>query len=979
MVDQKLSLAEFIAEKSSWPSLTERDCALSSGNLSHLLDPEDELGARVMAFLDPVLRASPFLSAHVNREKTLLLEILASRPDVFLLETHKTMVAALGKAGDERHAMACLRKARASVMLCLALADIAGYYDVSEVTTRLSDFAGQALQGALIWLWREAARQGKLILKHDHKQQPLQIEGYTVLGMGKLGAGELNYSSDIDLIVFYDADKAPLAEGQEPGRFFVRLTRRLMQFMHDITGDGFVFRTDLRLRPDPSSTPLALSLDAALMYYESLALNWERAAMIKARPVAGDLELGACFSREIRPFVWRRTMDYQAIQDIRSMKRRILDVKNLHHKALFGYDVKLGRGGIRDIEFFVQTQQLISAGRDPSLRVPQTLKALERLNARGWIDEKACDDLTRAYCFLRNVEHRIQLQDDRQTHCLPDNEEAIAQIALLMGYESPDVFHNDLAGHVLNVQTHTRDLFEGAHTPVRKANAPTFLSLEGVESQPDNVVQLSNMGFDKPEECEAILRRWAQGHYPSLQSDKVRQNLLHVLPDLLQAFVKTGHGDHALSVFDDCLKNLPTGLQMFALLEANPKLCELLALIMGTAPRLSAHLGRHPFVLAEVMQPDFFNPDFQTGRWNEELRPYLREALSYEDVLDRARLYGQSQHFQVGVRFLTGLDDAIKAGQHYSALAEIVLQQLFEHSLDSHRQRYGLIEGLELAIVAMGRLGSREMRATSDLDLILIYDSPDPLASSDGPKSLSLQHYTSRFMKTLVTALSALTARGKLYEVDTRLRPSGNSGPLATSFEAFRHYQFQEAWTWEHMALTRARSVAGNQALMDRVDALRLNVLQQDFDPLTLVTNIDEMRQRLAREKPPRHEDDLKAMKGGLTDLDFSIQTLKLLHGRNDPDLLQVAAPDFFKVCPPQLLPNGHETARLEQIYQLYSGLDQAFRLCMKESQPLEECPRGFQDFLLQLLHYENLTDLKATLEEAQHSIHDFYQCLITV
>jgi glutamate-ammonia-ligase adenylyltransferase len=947
--------------------------------LAAIFDQNDDLGGHIVDFLEPVAKASPFLCRLMLQDHERLVRILSSHPEDALNSILYNMKQAIKNASEEKQVMQALRHSRAEVMLILALSDLSGYFDVMTVTRHLSTFADDALQGALKWLWQQAAHKGQLQLNEGQAfDQKDFVKGYTVLGMGKLGAFELNYSSDIDLIVMYDQATAPLADDCEAERFFIRLTRKLMQLMHENTEDGFVFRTDLRLRPDPSATPLALSLDAALMYYESLALNWERAAMIKARPVAGDLELGAMFQKEIKPFVWRRTMDYHAIQDIRAMKRRIEDVKNLSLHDLNGFNVKLGSGGIRDIEFFVQTQQLISAGRDPSLRVPQTMDALDRLCARGWIDDQARQELQQSYCFLRNVEHRIQLKEDRQAHCLPENEQEQAQIAFLMGYNTVDRFRLDVQNHLQKVKKHTHNLFDADENQTEDIkDKVNLLSFEGPDSKAETVQSLRIMGFDHPEKCEAVVKRWVQGHYPSLQSQTVRNNLLHILPTLLKAFAKTGHGDSAVSVFDQCLKSLPTGLQMFALLEANPQLCQLLALIMGTAPRLSSHIGRHPFVLAEVMQPDFFTPDFQTARWQDELEPYLQEAQSFEDVLDRARLYGQSQHFQIGVRYLTGLDDAIATARHYSALAQTLIQALFQQVLKYHQQRFGTLEGLSLAVLAMGRLGSREMRATSDLDLILIYRAENPEAHSDGGKTLSVQNYVTRIIKTLITALSAPTARGKLYDVDTRLRPSGNAGPLATSLEAFEDYQANHAWTWEHMALTRGRCVAGDPDLIEKIHAVRHKILQQDFETPVLLDNVNDMRQRLAKEKPPRHNNDLKNAQGGLTDLDFIIQTLQLTHGRSHSNLINHYGADIFDQCEDTILPNCHSMIRLKQIYILYSELDQAQRLCMDEPRPFENSPDGFLDFLIKNLDFKTTEDLENALAEARQFIHTLYQDLI--
>ena len=566
--------------------------------------------------------------------------------------------------------MRALRVFKTEVALLTALADLGGVWPAMTVTAALTECADAALTGAVGFLFREAAARGQWWAQGDGRVSPA---GYIVLAMGKFGAGELNYSSDVDLIVFYDPDRITLAPGQEPAKFFVRLTRDLVQLLEERTGDGYVFRTDLRLRPDPGATQLALSTDAALIYYESFGQNWERAALIKARPCAGDLDAGRQLLDELAPFIWRKYLDFAAIADIHAMKRQIHAYRGFGTIAVAGHNIKLGRGGIREIEFFVQTQQLIAGGRQPDLRVPQTLEALRRLAARGWIKSEVARDLSEAYVFLRRIEHRLQMVADEQTHEIPDDPARLASFALFCGYANVETFARELTRRLETVQRHYAALFEDS--PELTAGGVNMV-FAGEQDDPATVAALKELGYARPEQVLEIVRGWHHGRYAAVRSARARERLTEVQPLLIAALADTTDPDRALASFDRFMAELPTGVQLFSLLRANPSLLRLLANIMGTAPRLAHILSRRRRLLDAVLDPRVLG-DLPTA---EELDKIIAGEIGsgndMQYVLDRARVIGSEQQFLLGVRVLSGAIKANQAGGAYALLAERLIDHL---------------------------------------------------------------------------------------------------------------------------------------------------------------------------------------------------------------------------------------------------------------------------------------------------------------
>ena len=745
-----------------------------------------------------------------------------------------------------------LRVAKRRVALVAGLADLAGVWPLEEVTGRLSDFADAACEVASARAIEASAARGKLP----------DAPGFVIVAMGKGGARELNYSSDIDLICLFDEERHGSDAGEVRAEL-VRVTRRVTQLLSEVTPDGYVFRTDLRLRPDASVTPVCLAMGMAEAYYESVGRTWERAAWIKARPAAGDIAAGDAFAERLRPFVWRRHLDFAAIEDAHDMRLRIRAHKGFHDvSGLEGHDLKLGRGGIREIEFFVQTRQLIAGGRDPSLRVRGTVAGLDRLTAAGWVGADTARDLTTHYRAHREMEHRLQMIGDRQTHALPTDADGFDRLAAFMATDTATL-RAEVAARIDAVHR----LTDGFFAP----DAPDAPDAPGGAAH-----------AVPPVIDEDIVSRWPT--YPALRSDRARTTFRRLRPGLMSRLARAARPGEALANFDRFLAGLPAGVQLFALFDANPPLLDLLVEICAASPALSDHLSRNAGVLDAVIGGDFFadwpGPEALTAA----LAAVLAKAPDHEARLDAARRWAKEWHFRIGVHHLRGLGDADAAGLRYGDLAQAVLAAIWPVVEADVARRHGPAPGRGAAIVAMGSLGAGRLHSGSDLDLIVIYDPADA-EMSDGPRPLSVRAWYARATQTLVTALSAPMAEGRLYEVDMRLRPSGRQGPVATSLGAFASYQRSDAWTWEHLALTRGRVVAGARDVGDAVERLRRDILSEKASGPTVRADIADMRDRIAAAWGEVAAWEAKLGQGRLQDAELAAQGAALLAGSTAQDV----------------------------------------------------------------------------------------------
>ena len=783
---------------------------------------------------------SAYLRGLMLKEAVWLPEMLRSSPEAAISgAVHGLEALTSDQLGP------ALREAKRRVALIVALADLGGIWPLATVTSALTDFADCAVDLCLKALVADEIRRGKL--PGAIPTDAAFGAGMVVLAMGKMGAGELNYSSDIDLICLFDEARYPGVE-QEARAAFIRVTRRMTALLSDPTGDGYVFRVDLRLRPDAAVTPVCLSMAAAESYYESVGRTWERAAYIKARPCAGDLAAGQRFLKTLTPFVWRRHLDFAAIQDAHDMRLRIRDHRRLHGPVVVeGHNMKLGVGGIREIEFFTQTRQLIAGGRDPDLRDRTTVGGLAALAAKGWIAQSVADELTAHYRAHRELEHRLQMVNDAQTHDMPMSGDGVARIAHFMGQADVAAFRADLKARLARVDY----LTEGFFAPGAAEAGPKL-----------------------SDSARAIVAGWSS--YPALRSDRAIAIFERLRPMLLKRLLQAQDPDEALVALDGFLSGLPTGVQIFSLFEANPPLVDLIIDIAATAPALARYLSRNAGVLDAVIGGSFFAVWPGVAALSEKLSEQMADEPDYERKLDGARRFMKEWHFRIGVHHLRGLIGAFEAGQQYAELAEAVVQAIWPVVCGDFARKHGPSPGRGAVVLAMGSLGAGRLNAGSDLDLIVIYD-PGRDDTSLGPRPLTPRPYAARLTQALVTALTAPTAEGRLYEVDMRLRPSGRQGPVATSLASFQGYQETEAWTWEHLALTRARVVAGDADLAVDVETMRVALLAQKAAGIAVRADVAAMRAKLAVAKPGAGQLEAKFGPGRLMDIELLAQTCALI------------------------------------------------------------------------------------------------------
>lgn len=941
----------------------ELDAALagsSDRDLSALLD-ESWLSA---AALDGILVGSPYLRRLIMRDVARFLDLVENGPREVLDRSERTLAEFAGTSPSQAEMMTALRRYKEEAALAIGLADLAGLWPLEVVTHGLTHIADNAVRQALEWLLAMARKSGRILTDADAEAQDRC--GLSVLALGKHGACELNYSSDIDLIVFYDPRRAMLAAGVEAQTFYVRLTQDLAKLLQTRTPDGYVFRVDLRLRPDPGSTALAVHIDAALHYYETFGQNWERAALIKARPIAGNLELGRYFLDQITPFIWRRYLDFAAIQDVHAMKRQIHAAKGHGVIAVAGHNVKLGRGGIREIEFFAQTQQLIAGGRHPELRVRDTLEALKCLTDAGWIDEPTRAELDAAYRVLRDVEHRLQMRTDEQTHTIPAEGPALEEFAHFAGFETAADFARALTSVLERVQGHYEALFETAPSLAHTGGSLVFT---GVEPDPATVETLASLGFGNPRHIAETVSGWHKGRVRAVRSARARELLTELTPDLLQALSETENADQAFAGFDRFLSRLPSGVQLFSLLRSNPHLLRFVATILGTAPRLAETLSRRPHLIDSLIDPEFFAGRPTRDEMASALESVLDETSSYEAALDAARMLGQERMFLIGVRVLTRTIEPRDAACAFADLADLLIERLLARAWREFSRMHGHVAGGAIVVLGMGKLGGREMTASSDLDLIVIYDHDPDAGASDGPKALTPAQYFARLTQRLIASLAAPTARGRLYEVDLRLRPSGRSGPLATHVDGFASYQDREAWAWEHMALTRARVITGDEALAARVSQIIQSVLTRPRDRAATLGEVRAMRARLEAEKPPLGHWDLKLARGGLVDVEFVAQGLMLAHAAEHPSCLSTNTIEALdRLAAAGLLEPGC-TQQLGAGARLLNTLTQVLRLCMEGRFDPNKAPGGLKALLASAAELPDFASLDGFLQDSQAAV----------
>ncbi|MCA0910017.1 bifunctional [glutamate--ammonia ligase]-adenylyl-L-tyrosine phosphorylase/[glutamate--ammonia-ligase] adenylyltransferase [Qipengyuania gaetbuli] len=785
----------------------------------------------------------------------------------------------LAKAAGEGIADAglALRREKRALATALAIGDLAGAFDLDKVMRELSLFADRAMHRAL-----EAAI--------DRRVEGAPVDGMIALALGKHGSGELNYSSDIDPILIYDPERLARRERDEPGEAAQRYAREMVRLLADVTSEGYVFRVDLRLRPASEVSPLAIPLEAAITHYESSAIAWERAAFIRARSCAGDIAAGERFLDHIRPFVWRRSLDFGAIDAIRQLTRRIREQQRGPTAPAPGYNVKLGRGGIREIEFFAQTHQLIHGGRNRELRCKRTRDALDALAAAGHIAAEDAAILGASYDGLRRIEHRLQMVADRQTHSLPEGE-ALDNAARLDGFADG----SEWLDHIASLTAPVAARYDA-------------LLAEDERSVPADSPHLAPVTAAKeldPELAERV-KAWTDGRYPPLRSPAALSAFEAIRAPLLDSLAAADEPDRAVARWETLLSRLSSAVNLFRLLEARPGLFQLLADCLTLAPPLADAIALRPELVDALIDRSAL--DLPGSR--EELAEAMMRGErgdTYEDRLDRIRIVTGETRFALGVQLIETAHDPLDIAQALSRTAEAALDIAQQAASEEFAARHGHIAGSELVVLGLGRLGGGMLTHASDLDVVYLFTGSHE-GESDGERPLGATLYFNRLAQRVSAALSVPTAEGALYEVDTRLRPQGAQGPLAVSLDSFLRYQAEDAWTWEHMALTRSRALTGSETARTQIEEGLRKVLCRKRNPDTLKQDLLKMRNEMAAHKPPRGPLDAKLLRGGLVDLEFVVHFLQLRDGialtpRLDDAIAQLAARDLL----PASLGDAHD------------------------------------------------------------------------
>lgn len=839
-----------------------------------------------------VFEASEFVAQAACRNPSLLGELIASHALTTSYqpgEMSDRLLAELEGIADEQGLQRQLRRFRQCQMLRIIWRDISTRAALDETLEDLSALADATIDQALALLYAwETERQG------TPRDKAGEVQQLVVLGMGKLGARELNLSSDIDLIFTFPAhgvtDGRRAVENQQ---FFTRLCQKLVKALGSQTVDGFVFRVDTRLRPFGDAGPLALSFDAMEEYYQSQAREWERYAMIKARVVGGDQAKGAELMAMLRPFVYRRYLDFGVIESLRKMKELI--ARELHRKGMDA-NIKLGPGGIREIEFIGQAFQLVRGGRDPDLQIRPIQQVLARLAKKGLMPDFAVNELTQAYRFLRLAENRIQAWRDEQSHLLPGDEEGRLRLARAMGYADWAAFVIDLEQHRRRVQGQFDQVFAAPQAGGEEEHAAPLLDLwQGKLSGEEGAATLAQLGFEDSDEVARQLEGFRTSHACRALGGRGRERMDELMPLILSASGATEQATVTLARVLGLLEAVARRTAYLALLVEHPIALSQLIRLAAASPWIIERLARQPILLDELLDPRRLYAPLRREALDQELE-ILLSAVAPEDVehqMDRLRQFAHGNMLRVAAADITDVIPVMVVSDYLTWIAEAVLErvvdQAWRHLFAKHGAPSGVAEGSHgLAVIGYGKLGGIELGYGSDLDMVFVHGAPGGGATNGG-REVADEVFYARFGQRIVHILTTRTAAGQLYEADMRLRPNGNSGMLVPSLDAFERYQSESAWTWEHQALVRARPVAGDARTIERFMKIRRQILAEKRDPQALRDQVREMREkmRVSLDKSKEGFFDLKQGAGGIADIEFMVQYAVLRWAFQHAELLE--------------------------------------------------------------------------------------------
>ncbi len=803
------------------------------------------------------------------------------------------LAAAMSGMEEESGAMRTLRVFRRREMLKAAWRDLAGWAQLEETLGHVSELAEATIREAVRFSGDQMARTHGRPVSDDGEPMDLMV-----LAMGKLGGRELNFSSDVDLVFLFEqggetGGRRPISHDQ----FFIRQGQRVIRLLDEVTEDGIVFRVDMRLRPFGDSGPLAVSLAALEDYLQQHGRPWERYAYVKARPLTGYRPGIGLYRDLLRPFVYRKYLDYTVFESLREMKQ-LIEVETA--ESFLRDDIKRGPGGIREVEFIAQSQQILRGGANKDLRTTSLLEVLPRLSGSRLLAETAVRELGASYCFLRRVENRLQQWQDRQVHRLPESEGDRARLAFSMGFADWAEFSSFLSGHRERVQDYFDSQFEGGREKDSepKADRAAVLWAGGLEHGAASEA-MGELGFRDTERAAVILERMREAGFVARLEEKGRQRLDALVPDILRECGGHREPEIVLERVAAILEAVGLRSAYFALLNENPSALTRLVELCGHSEFLARQISRHPLLMDELIDPRVLDRIPDRASLYEDLRGRLREAggEDEEGQLETLRQFQRSAVFLVAVADLSGTLPLMKVSDRLTDIAEVVLQACIDLAWTKMVSRHGAPGcrvGRErreagFAAIGYGKLGGLELGYGSDLDLVFVNDSEGEDQVTDGPSALENGLFFGRLTRRLVHLLSTQTSSGSLYEVDTRLRPSGKGGLLVTNLDAFERYQREQAWTWEHQALLRSRAVAGSPGVIERFETLRRELLCSAVHLDSLRQDVIEMRERMRAELGSRKPGvfDVKQDRGGIADIEFLVQFRVLQHAHEHPSLVK--------------------------------------------------------------------------------------------